>query len=102
MNSKEQSGVIAGVALAALIACGLGFAAMADEENRDKTEGFPPALPLDPIEDAVLNDVLLVPCAQEDSGSDGEVDCYWDSTRGNGQGVSFVVIDGTYYYGATE
>ena len=38
---------------------------------------------------------LLTPCEQEDSDN-----CYWDAeVQGNGQGRSFVVIDGTYYYG---
>lgn len=33
-------------------------------------------------------------CAQEDS-----TNCYWDATiRGNGQGNSFIDVDGTAYY----
>lgn len=39
-------------------------------------------------------DLTLTPCAQEDS-----VNCYWDAAQmGNGEGTSFVNIDGTYYY----
>lgn len=38
--------------------------------------------------------LTLIPCAQEDS-----VNCYWDAARmGNGEGTSFVNIDGTMYY----
>jgi hypothetical protein len=33
------------------------------------------------------------PCPTEDSAN-----CYWDATRGNGTGRSFVDIDGTVYY----
>lgn len=36
----------------------------------------------------------LKPCVTEDQTTD----CYWDAkTRGNGQGTSFVVVDGTVY-----
>lgn len=36
----------------------------------------------------------LPPCATEDS-----TNCYWDAdTMGNGEGLSFIDIDGTVYY----
>jgi hypothetical protein len=38
--------------------------------------------------------ITLIPCPTEDSA-----DCYWNAaTMGNGQGRSFVNIDGNYYY----
>lgn len=38
--------------------------------------------------------IILPPCPTEDSNN-----CYWDAqSRGNGQGTSFVVIDGVVYY----
>jgi hypothetical protein len=38
--------------------------------------------------------ITLTACATEDSDN-----CYWDAaTMGNGEGLSFVVIDGTVYY----
>lgn len=43
-----------------------------------------------------LNSALhpLAPCATEDS-----TDCYWDASQhGNGQGESFIDVDGTAYY----
>lgn len=37
---------------------------------------------------------LSTPCAMEDSAN-----CYWDAaSRGNGEGTSFVDIEGTAYY----
>lgn len=38
--------------------------------------------------------VTLTPCATEDS-----TNCYWDATtHGNGQGRSFIDVDGTAYF----
>lgn len=44
--------------------------------------------------DGVSHMVVLMPCATEDSDQ-----CYWDAQeQGNGQGRSFVVLDGTVYF----
>lgn len=52
----------------------------------------PPADPA--VEETVYPNITLTPCAQEDS-----INCYWDAaTMGNGQGSSFVNLDGTLYY----
>lgn len=48
------------------------------------------------VESGVENSTLdsLLPCPTEDSDN-----CYWDAaTRGNGQGTSFIVVDGVVYY----
>lgn len=38
--------------------------------------------------------VILEPCPTEDSDN-----CYWDAQRqGNGEGSSFIVLDGVIYY----
>lgn len=38
--------------------------------------------------------IVLTPCVTEDQSTD----CYWDaSTRGNGDGVDFIVHDGFIY-----
>lgn len=43
-----------------------------------------------------IADTGLPPCATEDQV---QPDCYWDSsTRGNGEGLDFIVIDGTITY----
>lgn len=43
----------------------------------------------------VSRPVVLTPCVTEDSDN-----CYWNAaTRFNGKGRSFVVLNGTYYYG---
>ena len=47
---------------------------------------------------ATLPSITLVPCQTEDSEN-----CYWDAARmGNGDGTSFVTIDGTVYYPRAE
>lgn len=43
---------------------------------------------------ALILSLILPPCTTEDSAN-----CYWDaSTRGNGQGVSFVDVAGHVIY----
>lgn len=50
--------------------------------------------PVVDAEPAEHPDIVLVPCPVEDA----VIDCYWDAaTMGNGQGTSFVVIDGVVY-----
>jgi hypothetical protein len=44
---------------------------------------------------SLIAEALDTPCAQEDSDN-----CYWDAEeQGNGEGTSFVAIDGNVYYG---
>ena len=43
-----------------------------------------------------LPDITLVPCPTDEVTN---LDCYWDATMmGNGQGTSFIVIEGQAYY----
>jgi len=42
--------------------------------------------------------IQLTPCETEDSDN-----CYWDaSTRGNGEGVSFITLNGVTYYAGLQ
>lgn len=42
--------------------------------------------------------IILEPCPTEDSDN-----CYWDASfNGNGEGISFVTIDGVTYYAEGE
>lgn len=44
--------------------------------------------------DSMTSVVVLMPCDTEDSDN-----CYWDAEQqGNGEGKSFVVLDGKVYY----
>lgn len=45
-----------------------------------------------PYTDAELRVSLSTPCATEDS-----INCYWDATMGNGEGESYIDVDGRTY-----
>lgn len=76
----------AGFAFGALVFGDFGSDAPMPEHDRDEmVSQYPDALPLD---------LTLPPCEFEDS-----VNCYWDAqSRGDGQGASFIDIDGVTYY----
>lgn len=74
---------------------GIGLCATA--YSNDCAGDYLPASDTEPAPTpAPSQDGTLPPCESEDSR-----DCYWDAgERGNGEGVSFVDIDGTAYYPA--